>query len=191
MGRCQTSAQHLKLDRVPVMFHTQRVECAISSSRHVSHVDCVVPPVFDFSRAPAIGIACSDRKQESGGGAGIRTLDASRHAGFQDRCIQPLCHPSVARILGHPLSDVKCERQFWVGFFWPCPMEGRTWSMQGLTRAIHGPRASPAPSARPNPLPADLSNPGCLSTCRFSRPVHSTALPPLRGAHIRTSTFGC
>ena len=33
----------------------------------------------------------------SGGGTGIRTLDRLQtYAGFQDRCIQPLCHPSVA-----------------------------------------------------------------------------------------------
>lgn len=30
-----------------------------------------------------------------GGGTGIRTLDRLlTYAGFQDRCIQPLCHPS-------------------------------------------------------------------------------------------------
>ena len=33
----------------------------------------------------------------SGGGTGIRTLDRLlTYAGFQDRCIQPLCHPSAA-----------------------------------------------------------------------------------------------
>ena len=31
----------------------------------------------------------------SGGGGEIRTLGALRHAGFQDRCIRPLCHPSA------------------------------------------------------------------------------------------------
>ena len=30
-----------------------------------------------------------------GGGGEIRTLGALRHAGFQDRCIRPLCHPSA------------------------------------------------------------------------------------------------
>ena len=30
-----------------------------------------------------------------GGGGGIRTPDAFRHAGFQNRCIQPLCHASA------------------------------------------------------------------------------------------------
>ena len=30
----------------------------------------------------------------AGGGGGIRTHGALRHAGFQDRCIRPLCHPS-------------------------------------------------------------------------------------------------
>ena len=34
---------------------------------------------------------------KSGGGTGIRTLDRLlTYAGFQDRCIQPLCHPSAA-----------------------------------------------------------------------------------------------
>ncbi len=33
-----------------------------------------------------------------GGGTGIRTLDRLQtYAGFQDRCIQPLCHPSAAK----------------------------------------------------------------------------------------------
>ena len=33
-----------------------------------------------------------------GGGIGIRTLDRLQtYAGFQDRCIQPLCHPSAAK----------------------------------------------------------------------------------------------
>ena len=32
----------------------------------------------------------------NGGGIGIRTLDRLlTYAGFQDRCIQPLCHPTV------------------------------------------------------------------------------------------------
>jgi len=30
-----------------------------------------------------------------GGGSGIRTHETLRPAGFQDRCIQPLCHPSA------------------------------------------------------------------------------------------------
>ncbi len=30
-----------------------------------------------------------------GGGRGIRTLGGFHHAGFQDQCIRPLCHPSV------------------------------------------------------------------------------------------------
>lgn len=39
----------------------------------------------------------------SGGGTGIRTLDRLlTYAGFQDRCIQPLCHPSGLRV--HILS---------------------------------------------------------------------------------------
>ena len=31
----------------------------------------------------------------SGRGGGIRTHGDLRHAGFQDRCIRPLCHPSL------------------------------------------------------------------------------------------------
>ena len=35
-------------------------------------------------------------KTKFGGGIGIRTLDRLlTYAGFQDRCIQPLCHPTV------------------------------------------------------------------------------------------------
>ena len=35
------------------------------------------------------------RSPESNGGrGGIRTHGASPHAGFQDRCNRPLCHPS-------------------------------------------------------------------------------------------------
>ena len=37
-------------------------------------------------------------RQQIGGGAGIRTLDTSRYAGFQDQCFQPLSHPSEAAI---------------------------------------------------------------------------------------------
>ena len=33
-------------------------------------------------------------KRESGGEGGIRTHGELPHAGFQDRCIRPLCHPS-------------------------------------------------------------------------------------------------
>ena len=39
--------------------------------------------------------------KKGGGGAGIRTLDRLlTYAGFQDRCIQPLCHPSVSFEIG-------------------------------------------------------------------------------------------
>ena len=37
----------------------------------------------------------------SGGSGEIRTHDALRHAGFQDRCIQPLCHAS-ANMMPYP-----------------------------------------------------------------------------------------
>jgi hypothetical protein len=39
-------------------------------------------------------VLLNDSQEDSGGGGEIRTLGALRHAGFQDRCIQPLCHPS-------------------------------------------------------------------------------------------------
>ena len=45
-----------------------------------------------------------------GGGGEIRTLGGLlTHAGFQDRCIQPLCHPSeeAANHTGFPLEN-KC-----------------------------------------------------------------------------------
>jgi hypothetical protein len=45
-------------------------------------------------------------KSEIGGRGGIRTPGAFRLAGFQDRCFQPLSHPSVAlwRGCAHPFN---------------------------------------------------------------------------------------
>ncbi len=40
---------------------------------------------------------------QDGGGGGIRTHETFRPAGFQDQCIQPLCHPS-----GHRLWQCGC-----------------------------------------------------------------------------------
>ena len=41
-----------------------------------------------------------------GGGTGIRTLDRLlTYAGFQDQCIQPLCHPSDFRSDSMPASS--------------------------------------------------------------------------------------
>lgn len=41
-------------------------------------------------------------QQESGGGREIRTLGGLlTHAGFQDRCIKPLCHPSGDAYINH------------------------------------------------------------------------------------------
>jgi hypothetical protein len=38
------------------------------------------------------------KQEENGGGGEIRTHDrVLTYAGFQDRCIQPLCHPSEER----------------------------------------------------------------------------------------------
>ncbi len=49
-------------------------------------------------------------------GAGIRTLDAFRHAGFQDRCIRPLCHTPLwlvtfyeARMITSPPCEAGVE----------------------------------------------------------------------------------
>gem|GEM_PF-4382511 len=36
----------------------------------------------------------SEIENENGGGGEIRTHEGLRPAGFQDQCIQPLCHPS-------------------------------------------------------------------------------------------------
>ena len=54
---------------------------------------------------------------QSGGGTGIRTLETlSTPGGFQDRCIQPLCHPS-AQTIRHckrnnaDMADPICDRQ--------------------------------------------------------------------------------
>ena len=40
----------------------------------------------------------------SGGGSGIRTPDTFQYAGFQDRCIQPLCQTSNKIIKLKPLA---------------------------------------------------------------------------------------
>ena len=37
--------------------------------------------------------------EDSGGGGGIRTRESLRPAGFQDRCLKPLGHPSSIMIL--------------------------------------------------------------------------------------------
>ena len=41
---------------------------------------------------PVFVLRC--RCERTGGGSGIRTHGAFRHAGFQDRCFRPLSHPS-------------------------------------------------------------------------------------------------
>ena len=41
------------------------------------------------------GLVWTTLEKVIGGGAGIRTLGTLRYAGFQDQCIQPLCHPSA------------------------------------------------------------------------------------------------
>jgi hypothetical protein len=40
------------------------------------------------------GPATTSRLRNFNGGSGIRTHEVLPPAGFQDRCIQPLCHPS-------------------------------------------------------------------------------------------------
>gem|GEM_PF-2424834 len=37
--------------------------------------------------------------RDFGGERGIRTPGASQHAGFQDRCIRPLCQLSAAKLV--------------------------------------------------------------------------------------------
>lgn len=43
-----------------------------------------------------VGVLVSFIVVRRSGGSGIRTHEVSPPAGFQDRCIQPLCHPSIA-----------------------------------------------------------------------------------------------
>lgn len=48
-----------------------------------------------------------------GGGRGIRTPEALRLAGFQDQCIQPLCHPSKEkRGILYTISRMRAGRNF-------------------------------------------------------------------------------
>ncbi len=47
------------------------------------------------------------KNKENGGEGGIRTLDRLlTYAGFQDRCIQPLCHLSVAAGISGNQTDL-------------------------------------------------------------------------------------
>src|SRR5690606_31689614 len=41
----------------------------------------------------------------AGGERGIRTPGTLRYAGFQDRCIRPLCHFSAAKVRKHFISQ--------------------------------------------------------------------------------------
>ena len=52
----------------------------------------------------------------SGGETGIRTLEPLRTAGFQDRCIRPLCH--LSKMLSKTVHAV--YKKFWIcqNFFW-------------------------------------------------------------------------
>ena len=78
-------------------------------------------------------------------------------AGFQDRCIQPLCHLS---------GDLNCD-----------PSGGSLRAARGWD----GSQNALASSASPRFEPTKGFHP-----CWFSRPVHSTALPPLRELSIVT-----
>ena len=52
----------------------------------------------EYRLSPVYGVEPMGLGKESGGEAGIRTLDRLlTYAGFQDRCIQPLCHLSADR----------------------------------------------------------------------------------------------
>ena len=56
----------------------------------------LAPPAKGFS-AHALSARAKPRHTGlgSGRGGGIRTHGTFRYAGFQDRCIRPLCHPSA------------------------------------------------------------------------------------------------
>ena len=46
----------------------------------------------------------------AGGGSGIRTLDAFRHAGFQDRCNRPLCQtPGYCQYYANSVSSALAQ----------------------------------------------------------------------------------
>ena len=52
-------------------------------------------------------------KLNNGGGIGIRTLDRLlTYAGFQDRCIQPLCHPTVVVALIIQRRNVRTSNNY-------------------------------------------------------------------------------
>ena len=54
----------------------------------------------------------SKKKLLNGGQAEIRTQERSRVAGFQDRCIQPLCHLSALYVCHYTVSFLFVKREF-------------------------------------------------------------------------------
>ena len=57
-----------------------------------------------------MGIRVSLMTLRSGGGREIRTLGRLlTYAGFQDRCIKPLCHPSSAAYTNHFVRENKAK----------------------------------------------------------------------------------
>ena len=80
--------------------------CETSSRRRVvmKLVTAIMPSIRRVIPAPIITFREMESRsvigggfsgiERSGGGSGIRTHGALRPAGFQDRCIRPLCHPS-------------------------------------------------------------------------------------------------
>lgn len=53
-------------------------------------------------------------KKEKNGGGGIRTPGDSRHAGFQDQCNRPLCHPSMCWLGALP-TFIRIVREMFLG----------------------------------------------------------------------------
>ncbi len=65
---------------------------------HRTFAGTVVNPLFYvyqmFSTPETGGLVCQFQHITICGRTGIRTPDTFQYAGFQDRCIQPLCHSS-------------------------------------------------------------------------------------------------
>ncbi len=129
----------------------------------------------------------------AGGEGGIRTHEGLLTlAGFQDQCIQPLCHLSTRKNAANRTPRQRPKAQAapaCVARAVPaCGLPLLVFKTSAFNRSATSPHEKTLPIEDPDnalklkphrPVSPGLSlHPAC--PCWFSRPVHSTALPPLR-----------